>query len=302
MARARVRPKASVKSYTAAVDQLVRKTAVRSADLDPRFYALLEELHRKGRAVEAVRSLAESLEGIDRDRIFNWRAYVYTLLRKFDEAAYQALKGEASIAAAPQKSQEGLENPAAELNTSAPEFVPGQYWGASFVGATPHAKGLMTAMPLMEPPLGILMPPMLMEPPLGMPGFLPSIAETPPPRLMSNGHLNDGSGSPKLSRRRAKKRGKQQSPQVPDSPSLCKLLNLDDDDEAAAVPAATPPPLPTGPLPSPGSAGHAQGTCKPCAFLHTKGCANGAACQFCHLCDPEEKKRRKREQRGQARP
>mmetsp|Transcript_9319 Transcript_9319/g.26575 ORF Transcript_9319/g.26575 Transcript_9319/m.26575 type:complete len:350 (-) Transcript_9319:112-1161(-) len=48
-------------------------------------------------------------------------------------------------------------------------------------------------------------------------------------------------------------------------------------------------------LPSIGSSGHAAGTCKPCAFLHTKGCDNGSECQFCHLCDAQEKKRRHKE-------
>merc|ERR1712048_752875 len=47
-------------------------------------------------------------------------------------------------------------------------------------------------------------------------------------------------------------------------------------------------------LPSVGSAPHFEGNCKPCAFLY-EGCANGSACQFCHLCPPGELKRRKRE-------
>lgn len=47
-------------------------------------------------------------------------------------------------------------------------------------------------------------------------------------------------------------------------------------------------------LPSVGSAGHHLGTCKPCAFT-IKGCASGAACSYCHLCDPTEKKRRRKE-------
>lgn len=42
-----------------------------------------------------------------------------------------------------------------------------------------------------------------------------------------------------------------------------------------------------------GSAGHEQGLCKPCAFFHTKGCSNGAACTHCHLCLPGEKRRRR---------
>lgn len=47
-------------------------------------------------------------------------------------------------------------------------------------------------------------------------------------------------------------------------------------------------------LPSLGSGGHGTGKCKPCAFLHTRGCDNGSACQFCHLCEPGEKKRRQK--------
>lgn len=52
-------------------------------------------------------------------------------------------------------------------------------------------------------------------------------------------------------------------------------------------------------LPSLGSAGHQFGQCKPCAFVHTKGCMSGRACQFCHLCDRDEKKRRQRERHEQ---
>lgn len=52
------------------------------------------------------------------------------------------------------------------------------------------------------------------------------------------------------------------------------------------------------PYPPPTSAGsalHALGQCKPCAFFTTKGCGNGLQCPFCHLCDPGEKKRRRKE-------
>lgn len=47
-------------------------------------------------------------------------------------------------------------------------------------------------------------------------------------------------------------------------------------------------------LPSVGSALHSSGRCKPCAFVHSKGCASGQACQFCHLCDHGSSKRRKK--------
>lgn len=68
-----------------------------------------------------------------------------------------------------------------------------------------------------------------------------------------------------------------------------------------ALTTAAPPSPPAGPapgsseLPSMGSGGHTAGQCKPCAFLYTKGCENGLMCQFCHLCEPGEKNRRKKE-------
>jgi len=47
---------------------------------------------------------------------------------------------------------------------------------------------------------------------------------------------------------------------------------------------------------SKGSAQHHVGKCKPCAFVYRPaGCAEGSACTFCHLCGPEEKKRRQKQ-------
>jgi hypothetical protein len=66
-----------------------------------------------------------------------------------------------------------------------------------------------------------------------------------------------------------------------------------------------PPVAPDHPLlgspecPTIGSALHCQGACRPCAHAFTKGCANGVGCQFCHLCEPGELKRRQRERRVQ---
>lgn len=43
-----------------------------------------------------------------------------------------------------------------------------------------------------------------------------------------------------------------------------------------------------------GSADHAKGTCRPCAWFHKpQGCANGRDCRHCHLCDEGEIKSRK---------
>lgn len=55
------------------------------------------------------------------------------------------------------------------------------------------------------------------------------------------------------------------------------------------------PELGSAELPTVGSANHRFGGCKPCAFAHTKGCENGVNCQFCHLCEPGEKKRRQKQ-------
>jgi len=65
--------------------------------------------------------------------------------------------------------------------------------------------------------------------------------------------------------------------------------------------SSPPPPPPPRPalgsieLPSVGSRDHAAGCCRPCAFLHTKGCETGTACTFCHLCSLEDMKRRRKE-------
>jgi len=59
--------------------------------------------------------------------------------------------------------------------------------------------------------------------------------------------------------------------------------------------ALSEPELGSAGMPTKGSAGHWSGSCKPCAFFHTKGCGNGVDCQFCHLCPAGEKKRRQKE-------
>jgi len=51
-----------------------------------------------------------------------------------------------------------------------------------------------------------------------------------------------------------------------------------------------------------GAEGHAWQQCKPCAFLDSrKGCLQGSACQYCHLCEPGEKKRRLKEKKSSLR-
>lgn len=62
-------------------------------------------------------------------------------------------------------------------------------------------------------------------------------------------------------------------------------------------PAQGEPPLGSSELPSKGSALHAFRACKPCAFFYQEGCSNKEQCAFCHLCEPGERKRRKKERR-----
>mmetsp|Transcript_89580 Transcript_89580/g.252496 ORF Transcript_89580/g.252496 Transcript_89580/m.252496 type:complete len:224 (-) Transcript_89580:229-900(-) len=52
-------------------------------------------------------------------------------------------------------------------------------------------------------------------------------------------------------------------------------------------------------LPTVGSAGHNDGSCRPCAFVWKEpGCHNGVNCMFCHLCDPSEKKKRQKDKKA----
>jgi len=70
-------------------------------------------------------------------------------------------------------------------------------------------------------------------------------------------------------------------------------------DLAFAVPHCPPlaPALGSALMPTVGSMLHNQRECKPCAFVHSQGCAKGVACKFCHLCSKDERKRRKKDER-----
>merc|ERR1740121_3024938 len=96
----------------------------------------------------------------------------------------------------------------------------------------------------------------------------------------------------------------QQQPQAPlsgllESAPQYEAPSMKEDSAVGNPPAGPAPGSPE--LPSMGSVGHAAGKCKPCAFFHTKGCANDLACQFCHLCGPEAKKERRQEKLQQRR-
>lgn len=49
-------------------------------------------------------------------------------------------------------------------------------------------------------------------------------------------------------------------------------------------------------MPSIGSAGHANGECRPCTHSwRPQGCSKGWSCTYCHLCGEDELKQKKRE-------
>lgn len=70
------------------------------------------------------------------------------------------------------------------------------------------------------------------------------------------------------------------------------VLNLD-----SAVPDLAP--LGSKERPSIGSTCHHLGICRPCAHAFGRaGCNNGPLCNFCHLCGPDDIKRRKKEKQA----
>merc|ERR1712061_816654 len=76
-----------------------------------------------------------------------------------------------------------------------------------------------------------------------------------------------------------------------------RVLSLDNMVTSCDQPLGASVDTMAGELPSLGSRCHHLGTCKPCGFFHRAGCAKGAECPYCHLCGPDEKKKRQRQKR-----
>mmetsp|Transcript_111270 Transcript_111270/g.310874 ORF Transcript_111270/g.310874 Transcript_111270/m.310874 type:complete len:427 (+) Transcript_111270:1-1281(+) len=367
----------SSKSYKSTVDDVVGSTQVRQTDFDLKAVHLLDYLQKNGnRAPEALAYLKQAAQGVQRDDILNWRAYVYTLLRKFDEKAYKEMKaasgdrvvgnrtersGAAPASAAsapagattsePQRPQGDASTrqppappplqdylaqagffsgpsappapppPAApapghqdlELNAKAPEFTPGQSWDGRIVGVTPQAPPVYSPLPVYYPsapyqPYGY-------QPgyaPYGygyQPGMMPpQMAAQPMPMAGAPGAgAGAQAGGKKGGGRRTKEGGgkkgkgggegaagegaggKEAAESKPDKDAASHEEGSGGEAGAGGEPAGQPPKW------SAGAAGHDKQECKPCAFYHTKGCSSGEQCQFCHMCGPGEKKKRKKE-------
>jgi len=135
------------KDYKAAFDAIAAKSVFEVTDLDTKAVALLDELQKSGRAEEAATYLFQAIGGLERERVKNWRAYTYTLLRGFDEKAYNAMKetvGGRRPRGPREKTEKGEEGerkpgsgkkkgPLAPFTFSAVavEFVPGAAWGGA---------------------------------------------------------------------------------------------------------------------------------------------------------------------------
>jgi len=82
-------------------------------------------------------------------------------------------------------------------------------------------------------------------------------------------------------------------------PAACPLkLNASSSHAALALPirvaaaAADGTQLGSPELPTVGSKDHNRRRCRPCSFVYKDGCAMGVACRYCHLCTPEDKRKR----------
>mmetsp|Transcript_113993 Transcript_113993/g.317112 ORF Transcript_113993/g.317112 Transcript_113993/m.317112 type:complete len:220 (+) Transcript_113993:72-731(+) len=121
-------------------------------------------------------------------------------------------------------------------------------------------------------------------------------ALSPPPGLPPPSWSTSGSSSPwqQHSCGTSETGSTVDATEAPPSPLIAPAeLQPEDLDESLAVAAAG--------VPSAGSVGHHLGLCKPCDFVDRGFCRAGAGCRFCHICGPEERRRRKLQRRKLAR-
>jgi len=86
------------KPYKAPLAHLFATTHVKPRHVDEKAVMLLDALAERGKAEEACNFLSQTLDGYSRHHISNWRAYIYTLLRGYDDEAYRTVKASQSAA------------------------------------------------------------------------------------------------------------------------------------------------------------------------------------------------------------
>eukprot|EP00927_Polykrikos_kofoidii_P042651 TRINITY_DN3668_c1_g1_i1.p1 TRINITY_DN3668_c1_g1~~TRINITY_DN3668_c1_g1_i1.p1 ORF type:complete len:202 (+),score=32.05 TRINITY_DN3668_c1_g1_i1:63-668(+) len=80
------------KPYKQDLEEVCKTTVVRVGDFDQRLVQLLDYHNEGGKAGDACNHLKQALKGLTREHVSNWRAYVYVLVRQFDEKAYKEMK------------------------------------------------------------------------------------------------------------------------------------------------------------------------------------------------------------------
>ncbi|CAK9043129.1 unnamed protein product [Durusdinium trenchii] len=145
--------------------------------------------------MEACEILQNSLRGVQRRRISNWRGYIYKLIRQVDESAYHEMKEsrekekENGTRRRSKKTNEGNEENAAsapskkEFNKGATEFIPGKPWKTPEVLPKTLRKDAAEFVPTAAQPAPIFPPPLMPLP--GPAAPFPNI--TTPAWTASNG-------------------------------------------------------------------------------------------------------------------
>mmetsp|Transcript_148657 Transcript_148657/g.477337 ORF Transcript_148657/g.477337 Transcript_148657/m.477337 type:complete len:175 (-) Transcript_148657:233-757(-) len=132
------------KGYKDAVDEMAKATVVKPTDLDEKSIKYLDFLEANGgRSIEGIQHLQKSLESLTRDHVQHWPAYVYKILKSFDQKAYEAMKLSEGKRVRPPRT---AKDPSAadkeknvgkfpvsnfSFNAAAPAFVPGAAWGSA---------------------------------------------------------------------------------------------------------------------------------------------------------------------------
>lgn len=130
------------KGYQAAVQDVFKNTAVKGSDIDPKAVQLLDALEAAGKAEEACAHLSKSLEGVAREKVENWKAYVFTLLRAFDSEVYNNMKEQRGRPKPRRNAKETTKVVGAfNFRSEAVEFVPGSgAWNGSGMSAAAAAE------------------------------------------------------------------------------------------------------------------------------------------------------------------
>jgi len=122
------------RSYWNDLNEVFKNTSAQPGDIDAKALALLDALNDAGRAKEACAYLQKSLEGIAREKVANWYAFTYTLLKRFDPSFYESMR-EQRGRNKPHREPREEPKPPMSLSANAPAFVPGQIWAG--MGGTP---------------------------------------------------------------------------------------------------------------------------------------------------------------------